>query len=276
MQKKEMERITSIASLNIATSSRDEKNAPLHNRLPFIEQLLSNPWFDILCVQEVRGSGPFTAFDILMTLRLFLGQHWEFYDQTSNCSKNSFHQAIFWNTKHWRHHHSEVWYVPHQPLSAHTLAMFSHPNQNSPIHFHLITKSWFTAIQSIHNIPSFCVINTHAPTSRFERIVYWKQVRSLMEPTAILVGDLNKFESERTLFDRIFCKPYRDFIPPDLETFVSFDHDRKPEGDLWRSSLDSVVVDTTYLQAKVEIVSTEKEPRPTDHFFIVAQIFWNS
>jgi hypothetical protein len=264
-------KIVTIASLNIASSSREELDIPLHTRLPFLEQLLCRPQFDILCLQEVRASGPLTASQVISLIQLFLGPEWEFYDQTANTHINTFHRTIFWNSSLLRHHHAEPYYISPQ----------THYN-GSMNYFHLVVKSWFTFASSSHCTPTFSVLNVHAPMREKERIRYWKHTAQLMEPTSIVIGDLNKFESERAIYDSIFRLPKYDCILPNMETFVSFENDRQPSkddlcpGELWRSSLDSVVLNTTYLQANIEIVSTEAEPRPTDHFLIVAHIGWAS
>jgi hypothetical protein len=297
--------IATIASLNIATSNRDEKDCPLFKRLPYIEQLINNPWFDIFCVQEVRPTGSMSAFDVILTLRMFLGPHWEFYDQTVNPSQKACHRTIFWNSKKWRHHHTDVLYTtPPQPTQGLVFgsppqalgqSFLPHyipyqsvfpprpylPNIGSSSYFpFLITKTWFIPVGSATNVPKFNVVNAHAPMQRSDRISYWKQVRACMDPNTVIIGDLNKFDQDREIFDRIFRFPVKDLIDADTETFVSFQTDRQPPlagedvGELWHSSLDSAVLDTTYLQGNAEVISTEEPPRASDHFLVTARVAW--
>jgi hypothetical protein len=91
-----------------------------------------------------------------------------------------------------------------------------------------------------------------------------------MDASTIIVGDLNKFEAEQSQYDQIFSGNVADLIKPNLLTFVSFDTDRKPNGELWYSSLDACILNRAfYGNSTVTIVSTMSEPRPTDHFMIM-------
>ena len=138
---------------------------------------------------------------------------------------------------------------------------------------YMLSQCFFAKVGSKTTAISFGVVNAHAPIPKDLRHIYWAKIRAVMTPVTIVVGDMNKFEEDMAVFDCIFKQPMHDFIEPTMETFVSFPHDTKPTtGELWRSSLDSVIVDTRQCTAGVEIVSTEKAPRASDHFLILAAI----
>jgi hypothetical protein len=169
-------------------------------------------------------------------------------------------------------------------MRYHPMASLVHNNNTKWIdHPCMIVKSFFYRVGNSSDIPQFNIMNVHAPLRKTERCQYWIDIQRIMTPTSIVIGDLNKFETEREFYDMLFSSYHcADLIPPEQETFVSFDGDRKPskdpmlKGDLWRSSLDGVILNPTYLQGNVEIISTEAPPRLSDHFFITARIFWAS
>jgi endonuclease/exonuclease/phosphatase family metal-dependent hydrolase len=170
--------------------------------------------------------------------------------------------------------------------TLHPIQTKLHPfPEKSNLHDHpsLIVKSYFYRVGTSSQIPQFDVMNVHAPLKKTERCQYWIDIRRAINPTSIVIGDMNKFNTEREFYDEMFCRQDAiDLIPPDAETFVSFDGDRQPSvksdvpGELWRSALDAVIINPTYLQGEVHILSTEEPPRLSDHFFITATIYWAS
>ena len=270
-----------IASLNLASSNRDEKSHPLADRLSCIEALFEKTKhaYDICCLQEVRATKDLSAFDVILRIRQALGSNWEFHDQTVNTSCNTFHRTIFWDANKWRHHNTHAVYTNDKPVLvpvAGTCMFYERKRQN---YFpYLLTQSWFSRVGSKSHIPDINVLNVHAPMLLEDRIEYWKCVNHLMDPFSIAIGDFNKFDDDRVLFNQIFRFPIVDLVSPTTETFVSFSNDRKPSlvegenGELWRSSLDGVLVNATKQNGLVRVISTEEPPRASDHFLIITSV----
>ena len=262
--------LLTIASLNIASSGRDEATNPLFGRLPYIVEFIKeeqrNDKYSILCIQEIRPTGTnahdkeyaLQAFDVALAIKNALGKNWDFLNHKINPSDGAFYRAIFWNSDIYSHHSTNYTYTKNTKES----------------HFpYIFTKSYFTTAKSKTNVPFFSVINGHAPMLKNDRIEYWIKLREAMDKNTIIVGDLNKFEAEQSQYDQIFSGSVSDLIKPDTLTFVSFDTDRKPNGELWRSSLDACIIDHEYYgSSQVSVISTEKEPRPTDHFMIKCSV----
>ena len=253
--------LVSIGSLNIASAFRDENgSSPLHSRLRLIQELLgdfSKEKFSILCIQEVRPTGNLSAFQVIESIRSALGPTWEFFDQKINPSASAFHRTIFWDSSKWHHFRSVVQYCE---------------NKREPHFPYAFVISYFTTANSAINHAEFSVINVHAPIRAEDRIPYWNQIYSRVGGNCIALGDFNKFASEMMEYRSIFNDNVTDLVSPETETFVSFSDDLNPKGELWRSSLDGVVVDACHLRADVEVISTEELPRPTDHFLISAHV----
>jgi hypothetical protein len=94
-----------------------------------------------------------------------------------------------------------------------------------------MVKSWFTELDSRTNVPTVSVINAHAPMNRGERFDYWRQACAMMDINTVLVGDMNKFPEDTAEYAKIF-DGLQDHVDGRI-TFVSFDTDRNPQGELW-------------------------------------------
>ncbi len=261
-----------IVSLNIASSFRDEATNPLHKRLDAINLLFKNIYdnicsFDMLCIQEVRASGSYTSMELIIEIYNMLRNinpliNWEFNTQFTNADIKSFRRVIFWNAQKYSLNNSSSVYIP---------------NKKEPLFDYMIAVHQFTH-QGKTN-PRFRVMNVHAPLRIEEKQEYWKTTtRMIDEDQVIIIGDMNKFETEQEIFQNILSSSsnneMHDLISPDIKTFYSFDSDLKPDGIThYESSLDSVIVHKSDI-CEVEIVSTKDlNPRPTDHFCIIAK--WN-
>lgn len=265
--------LLTIASLNIASSGRDEITNPLFKRLPHVLKLIKEQQFankySILCIQEIRPSGSesealsaLSALDITLAIKNTLGPNWNFLDHKINPSDGAFHRTIFWDSTLFSHHSTNYTYAD---------------NTINPEFPNMFTKTHFALANAKNNNPIFNVINGHAPVAKNDRIAYWKIVRDFMDDSTIIVGDFNKFENEQSQYDQIFSDDVKDLIEPGVLTFVSFNADRKTNGELWYSSLDACIVNHKYYyRSNVVIVSTENEPRPTDHFMIMCSVSLDS
>ncbi len=455
--------IVRIASLNLATSQRDERQSPLSERLHIFNELINHqPWFDILVLQEVRGSEPLNVDEVLEQIQTILGGSdiWSFEDRVllPETARSS-HRTIFWNKQklvhveskivvikpenekkkisilplhsaeksdkrditlpnipsysyshishqqltqpyhtplqhssqpqnsapHWMSHHSMLSalspcfipsytsmqlhpssfackspdYVPNAPpimyiypklypntstsnnsnsaAENHFFPCLSIPYNETllyPFHHHhhhpsspallqtplsnpysvadpslrqkpctfpyFVKSTFYWVIPACEkwqsdeendeyncsyqydkptNLTTFTIINVHAPLHQGLRERYWKEISYHLNktPKAIAIGDFNKFDTHRYMYEKILHTKFKtDLIPKDVITFVSFDEDRDPDGELWKSSLDGCVVNNRVFKGHVDVLSTVQPPRLSDHFFLVASIFWAS
>ena len=266
-----------IVSLNIASSFRDEATNPLHKRLNAISALLGDVYqnrcpFDMLCIQEVRASGSYTSMELIVEIYKMLRKidpliNWEFNTQFTNMTVQSFRRVIFWNAQKYSLCNTDAIYIP---------------NRKEPLFEYMIAVHQFT--QQGTSGSRFRVMNVHAPLRIEEKQEYWKMISTMIDAAdefhtdqVMVIGDMNKFETEQHIFQNVLSYSYgdiHDLILPDMKTFYSFDSDLKPDGIThWESSLDSVIVRKGDV-CTVDIVSTKDlDPRPTDHFCIIAK--WN-
>lgn len=388
-----------IASLNLATSKRDERQSPLLDRLEIFDKLINKkPWFDILVLQEVRGSHPLTVDDVLDKIQSILGgsEIWSYEDRyLLPATQRSSHRTIFWNKQKLVYVESKIVVVkpeydkrsnhvpnlhPTYPMDnrfalrssssylsaltpafvpgcnetntttkeeSYSLPSEHHNNENDdeekvfsksniplsyfimpslpqpsflsffpahfifppPIYFKNFTsssvpnvnpsqenqvikpctfpyfvKSTFYFLNdddvedSYETMKPFTVINVHAPMHQGMRERYWKEISYHLNkfPKSIAIGDFNKFDDHRTVYDRILhTKLKTDLIPKEQITFVSWEEDRNPKnGELWRSSLDGCVVNNKIFKGYVDVLDSVQPPRLSDHFFLVASLFW--
>lgn len=272
-----------IASLNIACAGRDEKFNPLWKRLPtlckFIKDNKDQHNFDILCVQEVRPTGvgktqeelqvdntSFKAYDVVNTLAAILGG-WEFVVHKVNPSGGSFYRTTFWNPDKYVCHQNQVLYTK---------------NIKDNQFPYMLMVSSFTAANSCDNTTQFKVFNCHAPPFNIdEKMEYWTAMKEQLTSfnNTVAIGDVNKFEDQLTHYKCLFDDEFPDRVPGDTLTFVSFECDTKPDGSLWRSSLDAVIannkhdVDVIVVPTTVPLCPVDtNDVRPTDHFLLVADV----
>ncbi len=256
-----------IASLNIACSKIDEAGSqPLWKRLDTLLNFISEQSkdFSILCVQEVRPTGPLSPFDVIEKIRKALGATWEFSAQKINPSALAFYRVIFFDSSRWHHVRSNVIYSP---------------NLKFPLLDYAAVVSDFAPIESDDKYVSghraaFRVINAHAPCPIHDRLVYWKTVFQAMKESTnkniMLIGDMNKFTEDVASYEAsLAIYKLVDHIGLDITTFVSFPGDVDANGNQFRSCLDAVITPKD-LVSQVKIVSTEPEPRVTDHFLIIS------
>lgn len=296
-------KMVKIASLNIACAGRDEQLCPLWKRLPtlcnFIATNKVDHNFDIFCVQEIRptgtkrddGGAELKAFDVAYLLSEALGK-WEFVIHKVNPSFGSFYRATFWDPSKYTCNHNEVIYSK---------------NSREPQFPYMLMVSSFTTAGSTTNETEFKVVNCHAPMTIADKIEYWRLMHINLcfdmrggadcgeiknADRIVAIGDVNKFEEHLEQYNYIFDEETPDRIVG-TETFVSFEHDTKPDTSLWRSCLDSVITHKSH-QVAVTVVSTTVDNssvpgvpgvpsvpsvpsgtaqlRPTDHFLIVADV----
>jgi len=176
-----------------------------------------------------------------------------------NPSNGSFYRATFWNPDKYVCHNNQVMYTP---------------NTREVQFPYMLMVSSFTSVNS-QNETEFKVVNCHAPMVISEKVAYWN---------AVAIGDVNKFEEHLHDYKCLFDDEFPDRVPLETLTFVSFECDTKPDGSLWRSSLDAVIAAKQH-QAEVTVVPTTvtlttgensgdnyHNIRPSDHFIVVADV----
>jgi hypothetical protein len=180
---------------------------------------------------------------------------------------------------HHPHHHPPPFLPP---------IYFNNDNANyetiKPCTFPYFVKSTFCWVKDLppHTIDEpmkpFTVINVHAPIHQGMREKYWKEISYHLNkfPKSIAIGDFNKFDDHRPVYDRILHTKFKtDLIPKEQITFVSWDEDRNPQnGELWRSSLDGCVINNKIFKGYVDVLDSVQPPRLSDHFLFVASLFW--
>jgi hypothetical protein len=267
-----------IASLNVASSRYEEKANPLCIRIPLLTEFLTTHYaqnkFQILCLQEVRQTGPYSAMDVAIKFYECLCQiepnvGWEFHCNATTSAPESFRRVIYWRSDQLSHESVEN--VQFQDDEDYEDGAFL------PVHE-------FKSTNCDYDSPRFTLMNVHAPVTRVEdKTEYWQTVAMAFfhKSCTIAIGDMNKFNEHVKLYKEIFncgnnnCDPY-DLIDNGETTFYSLDTDLKPDGvSHWISSLDGFIVRKDKVEkSSVKIIPSfikDTTARPTDHFLIIGE-----
>ena len=267
--------VVKIGSLNIANSGYEEAKFPLWQRLPTLLQYITDNTakfnFDILCVQELRGTGAtrdddqssLSAFDVMTSIRQALmaantNRDWQVVYSKVNPTKGSFYRATFYD-------------VNKLMVKRNTIFTVIDSEDSPDDHLVMETDFCWTSSNATTMTASaqadFRVLNCHAPMNLKDKTVYWQLMHDRLVVTSdndcqtvkpgcsLAVGDVNKFSEHLDVYRSIFDdQGLSDRIQGDL-TFVSFDFNLNPEGQQWRSSLDAVITQADN-RVKLQIVPT--------------------
>lgn len=255
-----------ITSLNLACSKEEEKHVPLHTRLPAINVLLQQACPDMVCLQELRWTGPLTEMEVLKTLNDALAASLQ---RPFRCSlihvsptddKNAFSRGVIYDAAK-----VELWNTMRTPL----------PHPNKPRRNSAIVSYFFKLLGTQHHLALY---NVHAPCDLALKTIYWMTLGEELnerpeEVFTLAVGDLNKFTEERPVYQTFLAQyALHDHIPADTITFTSFPHDLDPAGQPYQSSLDAVLTEhgpSTTMVRRVEVVPTQGA---SDHSLIAVDI----
>lgn len=255
----------------------DEKENPLFFRLPLLRdmliQLSEEHDFDFICLQEVRPTAGWSSDEVIHYFSDALQM--SYVHQNVNPSDKAFTRVTFYDKRKWFHSNSKPVYTP---------------NNKKPNHPYMLLVSSFTRANSLNVTETeFVVINAHAPVSLEDKKQYWKTCNLVLReigeevttsstptPFCVLVGDVNKFSDQWTEYKKCALNGgVEDLVDTKITTFVSFDHDTQPDGSLYTSSLDAILVMSKFVpplvntngnethslfsSVKTSIHSTEKE-----------------
>jgi len=236
----------SILSLNLACSKHDEEHDNgLHKRLPELTKILleNSETAGVIALQEIRATGDMTVKDVVTYIQTALGEKWRAFSCPVNDSANSFWRVTLWDS-------SRIKLVKH-------------------VHTHLPTASgkdcsYLTSyFLDTWAHKKFAVCNAHAPMELEVKYSYWreliKEVTSSKIPI-IVVGSLNKFAEERTLYN-VLLDDLIDNVGYE-ETFSSYPYDTNSHGNPYNSSLDAAITTTV---CPTEVIDTN---RASDHSLI--------
>ena len=257
--------VVKIASFNIANSSYEEAKFPLWQRLPCLLEYITNSAakfnFDILCVQELQGTGvgrndgrsSLSVFGVIDSIRSALmsasiDRDWQVVYSKVNPTKNSFYRATFYDVNRLMVKRNTVFTVIDSEDS---------PDDHLVMEtdFYWATSTSTGAAATVTAQAGFRVLNCHAPMNLKDKTVYWQLMSDRLTENcpqgvrpqivkacySLAIGDVNKFSEHLDVYRGIFdARGTPDRIQGEL-TFVSFDFNLNPEGQQWRSSLDAVI-----------------------------------
>ena len=259
-----------ILSWNIACSGCDAKNGnPLANRIHDVCQRLSAVQKEknaqIVLIQEIRGtdSDPpvdrYSAAEVAEKIRSALGSDWNVYLHHVNATEGAFYRATLWDS-------NVIMATCHTPI-------YTRNSKTEPFAYMALVSDFVAVNSNLHSAPrNLRVVNVHAPAMGpfTDKQLYWAKAGQYMHKCAIAMGDMNKFEEQMQqytngmelnfLYD-VMCE----------KTFLSFPYDAKPDGTLYYSCLDAIILhEDSELQHLEMFVESTEATRESDHFIIGA------